>query len=429
MQGRADPRARNVTRLPAARGGAMLARQAGTDARMSLDALQSLALAAAILLAGRALNRRIGVLAHYNIPQPITGGLAFALLATVLHATTGFSLDISGVLRGPLLLAFFATVGLAADLGRLRAGGPKLVVFLAVVGPYLALQNVFGTALALALDQHPLMGLLGGSVTLVGGHGTGAAYARIFAETHRLTGASEVAMAAATVGLVAGGVLAGPVAQYLLRRTGTREPMGAGETAAGPATPAPVTTDAAVVTVALISFCIVAGSAAAAATAAWPIKLPDFVWCLFCGVLVRNLVAPAVRLPVDDGAVDLLGGIALALFLAMAMSAVRLWELAELAGPLMLILAAQAMLAAAYAALVVWRVMGRDYEAVVISAGFYGFALGATATAIANMQAIAGRHGPAPIAFLVVPLTGAFFIDLMNAIVLSGALSLPIFAP
>ncbi|MGG5818928.1 sodium/glutamate symporter [Falsiroseomonas sp. HW251] len=396
---------------------------------MSLDPLQSLALAAAILLVGRALNRRVGVLARYNIPQPITGGLAFALLATLLHATTGFAFEVSVALRGPLLLAFFATVGLAADLGRLKAGGPKLVIFLLVVGPYLALQNIVGTALALLLDQHPLMGLLGGSITLVGGHGTGAAYARIFTETHELTGAAEVAMAAATVGLVAGGVLAGPVAQYLLRRTGTRDAVGPGETAAGAAVPAPVSTDAAVVTVALIAFCIVAGSALAAATAAWPIRLPDFVWCLFCGVLVRNLIAPAVGLPVDDGAIDLLGGIALALFLAMAMSAVQLWELADLAGPLMLILAAQAALAAVYAAVVVWRVMGRNYEAVVISAGFYGFALGATATAIANMQAVVGRHGPAPVAFLVVPLTGAFFIDLMNAVLLSGALSLPLFAP
>lgn len=396
---------------------------------MTLDALQSLALAAGILLLGRALNRRIGVLARYNIPQPITGGLAFALLAFALHAGAGFDIGVDGTLRGPLLLAFFATVGLAADLGRLRAGGPKLVLFLAVVGPYLALQNLTGTALALALDQHPLMGLLGGSITLVGGHGTGAAYARIFTETHQLSGASEIAMAAATVGLVMGGVVAGPVAQVLLRRVGARPAVGAGETAAGAAVPAPVSTDAAVVTFALISFCLVAGSMLAEATAGWPLKLPDFVWCLFVGVLVRNAIAPAVRLPLDDGALDLLGGLALALFLAMAMSTVRLWELAQLAGPLLVILAAQAAVAAAYAMLVVFRVMGRDYEAAVISAGFYGFSLGATATAIANMQAVVGRYGPAPVAFLIVPLTGAFFIDLMNAIVLTGALSLPIFAP
>jgi ESS family glutamate:Na+ symporter len=396
---------------------------------MELDALQSVALAAAILLLGRALNRHVPALARYNIPQPISGGLAFAVLVGALFMATGTTVSVDTALRGPLLLGFFACVGLAADLGRLKHGGPKLVLFLAVVAPYLMLQNLAGTALAIALDQHPVMGLLGGSVTLVGGHGTGAAYARIFTETHNLTAASEVAMAAATVGLVMGGVLAGPVARVLLRWSGARPTDAAGETAAGPATPSPVSNDATVVTFAMICFCIVLGSALSAATAHWPIKLPDFVWTLFVGVLTRNLLAPAVRLPVDDGAVDLLGGLSLALFLAMAMSTVRLWELASLAGPLLVILAAQAAIAALYCALVVWRVMGRDYEAVVIAAGFYGFALGATATAIANMAAIVGRHGPAPVAFLIVPLTGAFFIDLMNALVLTGALSLPIFAP
>lgn len=396
---------------------------------MTLDSMQSFALAAAILLLGRALNQRVPVLARYNIPQPITGGLAFAVLVALLHAKAGITIAIDGALRGPLLLAFFATVGLSADLRRLSAGGPRLVLFLGLVGPYLVLQNLAGTALALALDQHPLMGLLGGSVTLVGGHGTGAAYAALFAESHALVAASEIAMAAATVGLVAGGVLAGPVANLLLRRSHVRSAEGAGVSAAGPALPAPVSSDAAVRALATIALCMVAGVALSAATDHWPVKLPDFVWCLFCGVVARNLVAPALDAPPDEGAVNLLGGLALALFLAMAMSTVRLWELAALAGPLLLILAAQALIAALYAALVVWRVMGRDYEAVVTTAGFYGFALGATATAIANMQAVTGRYGPAPLAFLIVPLTGAFFIDLLNALVLTGALSLPVFAP
>ena len=402
---------------------------AGTGERVqvTLNTLQSLALAAAILLLGRFLNRTFAILSHYNIPQPISGGLAFAAIAAVLHYAADFYIGISGTLRGPLLLAFFTTVGLAADFGRLRAGGPKLVVFLAVVVPYVMLQNVAGTALAIALDQHPLVGLLGGSVTMVGGHGTGAAYAQIFTETHNLVGASEMALAAATLGLVAGGVFGGPVAQFLLRRGGAVATAGPAHTAAGPATPAPVETESAIVTVALIVFCLMAGTYLAALAADWPLKLPDFLWCLFAGVLVRNLIAPAVRVTVDDGSVELFGGIALALFLAMTMSTLRLWELATLAGPLMLILAAQAALAALYAIVVVYRVMGRDYEAVAMTAGFYGFTMGATATAIANMQAIAGRYGPAPVAFLIVPLTGAFFIDLINALVLTGSLALPVF--
>lgn len=391
---------------------------------MTLDSTGTLALAAAILLAGRFLNAGIAPLARYNIPQPISGGLAFALLAAGLHAWSGLVIETSAVLRGPLLLAFFASVGLSADLGRLRQGGPKLMLFLACVVPFLIAQNALGTGVAILLDQHPLIGLIGGSVTLVGGHGTGAAYARIFEETHSLAGVMGLAMASATIGLVLGGVVGGPVAQYLLRG---RAPMAAGGVAAATETVEPATTEGAIVTTCLVLFCLLLGGWMAWLTQGAPIALPDFLWCLFAGVLVRNLAAPMIRLPVSDASVDLVGSMALALFLAMTMATIRLWELAALAGPLMVIVAAQACFAVIYAVLVVYRMMGRDYEAAVATAGFLGFSMGATATAIANMQAVAGRYGPAPVAFLVVPLTGAFFIDLANALVLTGGLSLPVF--
>jgi ESS family glutamate:Na+ symporter len=284
--------------------------------------------------------------------------------------------------------------------------------------------------MALLLDQHPLIGLVGGSVTLVGGHGTGAAYARILEDTHSLAGVMGLAMASATIGLVLGGVVGGPVAQFLLRG---RVPAAAGGAAAAGGTavaadaPEPATTEGVIVTTCLVLFCLLAGGWLAQATQSLPVALPDFLWCLFAGVLVRNLVAPAIRLPVSDSAVDLVGSTALALFLAMTMATIRLWELAALAGPLMAIVAAQAAFAVLYGILVVYRAMGRDYEAAVATAGFLGFSMGATATAIANMQAVANRYGPAPVAFLVVPLTGAFFIDIANALVLTFALTLPVF--
>lgn len=395
---------------------------------MTLDSTSTLALAAAILLAGRFLNAGIAPLARYNIPQPISGGLAFALLAAGLHAWSGTVVETTGTLRGPLLLAFFASVGLSADLRRLRQGGPKLLLFLACVVPFLVLQNLVGTTVAIALDQHPLMGLLGGSVTLVGGHGTGAAYARIFEDTHSLVGVMGLAMAAATVGLVLGGVVGGPVAQFLMRGKAAGAPAApAGPAlAAEPKTPPP-TTEAVIVTMCLLLLCLLLGGWLARLTAAAPVALPDFLWCLFAGVLVRNLLAPGIGLPISDGAVDMVGSTALALFLAMTMATIRLWELAALAGPLLAIVGAQAVFSVLYATLVVHRVMGRDYEATVMTAGFIGFSMGATATAIANMQALAGRYGPAPVAFLVVPLTGAFFIDLANALVLTGVITLPIF--
>lgn len=394
---------------------------------MTLDPIQTLALAAAILLLGRFLNRRVALLARYNIPQPISGGLAFAVVATGLHLGLNFDFEVSGQLRGPLLLAFFSTVGLAADLGRLRAGGPRLILFLCCVVPFLAVQNAAGVMMALPLGQHPLVGLLGGSVTLVGGHGTGAAYAQIFTETHALAGAAGMAMAAATCGLILGGVMGGPVAQFLLKRQRIEAMAGPQATAAGPDVPAPVTTEATIVTVALIMFCLLVGGWLASLTTDLPVALPDFLWCLFTGVVIRNAIAPLVRLEISDAAVDLVGGIALALFLAMTMTTLRLWELASLAGPLLLIVGGQVVVAVLYGVLVVHRLMGRGYEATVMTAGFLGFSMGATATAIANMQAVSGRYGPAPVAFLVVPLTGAFFIDLANALVLTGALALPVF--
>lgn len=391
---------------------------------MTLDSTGTLALAAAILLAGRFLNAGIAPLARYNIPQPISGGLAFALLAAGLHAWWGITVDTSASLRPPLLLAFFASVGLSADLGRLRKGGPKLVLFLCCVVPFLMLQNVVGTGMALLLDQHPLIGLIGGSVTLVGGHGTGAAYARIFEETHSLAGVMGLAMAAATIGLVLGGVVGGPVAQFLLRG---HAPVAKGLAEAAKDAAEPATTEGAIVTTCLVLFCLLLGGWMASLTQGLPVALPDFLWCLFAGVIVRNAIAPAIRLPVSDASVDLVGSTALALFLAMTMATIRLWELAALAGPLMAIVAAQAGFAVVYAILIVYRAMGRDYEAAVATAGFLGFSMGATATAIANMQAVSNRYGPAPVAFLVVPLTGAFFIDLANALVLTGALTLPVY--
>ena len=399
---------------------------------MTLDSIQTLALAAAILMLGRLLNRAIPLLARYNIPEPITGGLAWAGCTAALFLASGTEIAVSGVLRGPLLLAFFTTIGLGADLRRLRQGGPALAVFLLCVVPFLAVQNAAGVGLAMALDQHPLVGLLGGSVTMVGGHGTGAAYAQIFSDTHNLVGAPGMALAAATCGLILGGVVGGPVAQFLLR--GHRPPAGgAADTATAPvraeatAAPEAVTGESTLVTLALIAFCLLAGGALAEAARSAPVALPDFLWCLFAGIAVRNAIAPVLKIRISDPSVDVLGSLSLALFLAMTMATLKLWELATLAAPLMIILAVQVGVAVLYATLVVYRAMGRNYEAAVMTAGFLGFSMGATATAIANMQAVSGRYGPAPKAFLVVPLTGAFFIDIANALVLTGALALPVF--
>lgn len=390
---------------------------------MSLDPMQSLLLALACLLGGGVLNRRVGFLAQYNIPAPVTGGLVFAAAVSLAGATTDASIELNTVLKPVLLLMFFGAVGLGADLGRLAQGGRALVRFLLLLLPFIVLQNLLGLAMATALDLHPLFGLVAGSITQVGGHGTGAAYAERFAEVHNLQSVMELSMTAATVGLIVGGIVAGPVAQFLISRHRLAGMARADADLHAVETIAPLGTGAMTLALAGTLLALVAGRTVAEATAALPLTIPSFLWCMVIGVAVRNLL-PLAGVRFDDRATELLASVSLGLFLVMTMMTLDLVEVALSSGPLLLILAVQATLIAVFAVLVTFRVMGRDYESAVSSAAFVGFAMGSTATAIANMQAVTARYGAAPMAYLVVPLVGAFFVDLINAGVLTAFLSL-----
>jgi ESS family glutamate:Na+ symporter len=311
-----------------------------------------------------------------------------------------------------------------------------LVRFLAVVVALLVLQNVLGIALAMAFGVDPLFGLLGGSVSLAGGHGTGAAWGAVFTEHHGLQSATEAAIACATFGLIMGGILGGPVAQHLMKRIGTQ----AGDAAAGasgtatpdpyafeePKAEQPTTPGAFINTLTLIAISLAVGEALSGLIAGTAFELPTFVCVLFVGVLLANGLTLIGR-PVAEHAVALIGNVSLALFLAMALMTLRLWDLAALALPVFTILAAQTLLMVVYAIFVTFRVMGANYDAVVLSAGHCGFGLGATPTAIANMQAVTARFGHSHLAFLVVPMVAAFFIDIANAITIKLFLMLPVF--
>jgi len=275
------------------------------------------------------------------------------------------------------------------------------------------------------LDLHPIFGLVGGSITLVGGHGTGAAYAERFAEVNNLQSVMELSMTVATIGLIIGGIIAGPVAEYLITRFKVR-----GQAAAARATTdeaersLPITTVGTIGALAGIFAAVVAGQWLAARFAGGAITIPGFLWCMMIGVAIRNLV-PFVGIRTDDRASDLISGVCLSLFLVMTMMALDLVEVALSAGPFLVMIAAQVVFIVLYAVYVCFRFMGRDYEAAVTSAAFIGFNMGSTATAMANMQAITAKYGPAPQSYLIVPLAGAFFIDLMNAFVLTFVLALP----
>ncbi|MFM0603206.1 sodium/glutamate symporter [Paraburkholderia sediminicola] len=411
---------------------------------MNVGIYGTLVTASLVLLLGNRLVGWIPLLRSYTIPEPVAGGLLVAIVLLILRMTSQIEVRFDTALQTPLMLAFFATIGLNANLASLKSGGPLLLRFLGLVIGLLILQNAVGIALTYVLGIDPLYGLLVGSITLSGGHGTGAAWSKVFAEHHGLQSATEAAIACATFGLVMGGILGGPVARMLMRQVVSKDVAPAGRPAGSngesqnnsPAEPPlafeepkaeQATTPAAFIeTLALIAISLAAGDALSKILAGTAIELPTFVCVLFVGVVLSNALG-LVGKPVIDHAVALLGNVSLALFLAMALMTLKLWDLASLALPVVSLLVAQTILMALYAIFVTFRVMGRNYDAVVLASGHCGFGLGATPTAIANMQAVTARFGHSHLAFLVVPMVGAFFIDIANAIVIKGFLALPIF--
>ena len=391
---------------------------------VQLGVPSTLAIAALVLILGRTLVGRIGVLRKYSIPEAVAGGLVADLVVTALHAL-GLQISFDTSLQPGLMLAFFATIGLGADARMLAKGGIALMLFVACVIGMLIVENVIGVGVATALRIDPLIGLIAGSVTMAGGHGTGAAWGQRFADLFGLTEAPVVGLAAATFGLIMGGIIGGPLATRLIRGLQARgAPLGgpAGDVLAHDDAEAQdaFSAERLTVTIALIAASVAVGSALARTTVNPVFTLPPFVWTLFVGALLRNALALLRVHEIDGWAVSFTGTVALSLFLATALMSLRLWEIASVALPMLVILVLQAVGVALYTSLVTFRVMGSNYEAAVLVAGQCGFGLGATPTAIANLQAICARYGAAPQAFILVPVVGAFLIDIANAIVISG---------
>ncbi|MEQ1963270.1 sodium/glutamate symporter [Xenorhabdus khoisanae] len=396
-----------------------------------LDVYGTLVAATLVLLLGRKLVQSVSFLEKYTIPEPVAGGLLVALVLLAIKQTTGWEVGFDLSLQEPLMLTFFATIGLNANLASLRAGGKLLFLFICVIVGLLLVQNTVGIVLAKMLGLDPLMGLLAGSITLSGGHGTGAAWGKVFTERYGFENATEVAMACATFGLVLGGLIGGPVARFLVRNTKTpglsTEDTELPTAFEKPYTGRLITPLVMVETIAMISICLLAGSFIEKQLQGTAFELPTFVCVLFVGVILSNGLSWLGFYRVFDRAVSVLGNVSLSLFLAMALMSLKLWQLASLALPMLIILVVQTVVMALYAVFVTYRVMGKNYDAAILSAGHCGFGLGATPTAIANMQAITDRFGPSHVAFLLVPMAGAFFIDIVNAAVIKLYLLLPVF--
>jgi glutamate:Na+ symporter, ESS family len=404
-----------------------------------LDIISTVALAGVVLFLGYGLRRAIPVLARVNLPAPVVGGFLVAVAMTVAHGSGLQLLKFDTTLQTPLQNAFFTSIGFAASLQLLRTGGPLVLRFFLFAAVVAVLQNVLGAAVAVAVGQPPLLGVLAGSVTLTGGPATGLAFAPLFEEAG-VTGAATVAIMAAMVGIVCGGLIGSPIATRLIERGRVPLPASGGtpqkidpatrvveSQVPEPPVAAPSGEDPeAYILLKHLAVMLVAmwlGGFVSRAITGTGWTLPSYIGAMLVAAVFRNLDDFLGVFGLSQQTLDDLGTVALSLFLAMALMTLRLWELANLAVPLTIILLAQVALVAIVAAFVVPTLMGRDYESIVMAGGFIGFMLGTTANAMANMSALVERYGPAPKAFLTVPLVGAFFIDFVNAVLITACLN------
>jgi ESS family glutamate:Na+ symporter len=383
--------------------------------------------AVAVWFIGTFVNNRISLLKRYSIPVAVTGGILFSIAVTVMRSAFDLTISLNLELRDLLLLVFFTTIGLSARFRVLLGGGKALVILLVAAASLLFLQNTAGILSALAFGAHPAYGLFGGSVSLAGGHGTAIAWGAI-AEDAGLKAAKEVGLAFATFGLVAGGIVGGPITEFLIKRHGlkgtgpARFVSGAEEEVAPTAQP-PL--EHALATIMLIAICVEVGAVVNGFFAHRGITVPGFLTAMMIGIAIGNFCDTA-KIKLNATAIERGGEISLQLFLCMSLMSMQLWTVAEALGPIATVLALQVLVITLFGVFVVFRLMGRDYDAAVIVGGFTGLGLGATPVGIANMTAVTNKHGPSQKAFLVIPLVGAFFIDIVNALIVKFFIGLPI---
>lgn len=398
---------------------------------IKLDMIATLALAILLLLFGRVLVNRISILGRFCIPAPVAGGLLFSILMLVLQQSGLLLVKMDTLLQVPFSLAFFTTIGLIASLRLVKQGGKLLLVYWFFCALLSLMQNLIGTSLAQVLGIDPLLGVLMGAVSMEGGHGAAGAFGPEV-EAMGVYGATAVAMAAATFGLVSGGLIGGPMAKHLLNKYNLHSTELEDVAVEGVATEGSASAKAETSTaeeseyvtneVSAHSFLLHSGVIAICMSvglwvASWlkgslGIALPSYVGAMFFAVILRNLNDQLKIVKLHTPTINLIGDVCLGVFLSMALMTLKLWELVDLAIPMLVVLGAQVLFMILYCLYVVFPMLGRSYDAVIMCAGMAGHGLGATPNAMANMKAVTEKYGPSTKAFLIVPLCGAFLIDL-----------------
>lgn len=388
---------------------------------LRLDMVATTTLAAILLMSGYAIRRRVRFLEKFCIPAPVVGGLLFAVLAWILRSAGVLSFSLDTSLQMPFMIAFFACVGYGGSFRLLKAGGKSLAVFLVLCWVISVCQNAIGVGMAKLLGINPVLGVMAGAVSLTGGHGNAAAFGPE-AEALGVAGATTVAVAAATYGLIIGSLSGGPVGRFLINRNDV--PISTSEVGIDSRMYERATEKKGEITamstmrhMTVVGIFMVCGGLFTMAVKALKIPnfaLPGYVGAMFVAIIFRNVNDGLKLVEMDTAAVDFIKEIGLGFFLTMAIMALRIWELADLAIPLIVILAVQTIFVFLYIFLLVWPLLRRDYDAAVMSAGFTGVGLGVTATAVASMSVVGERYKlQSTKAMLVVPLCCAVFIDIV----------------
>lgn len=386
---------------------------------LQVDMIATLAMAICLLLLGYKLRKKVTFFERFCIPAPVIGGLLFAIIVLILKMSNIITIQLDTTFQSPFMIAFFTTVGLGGSLKLLKKGGIFLIIYWLLSGALAIFQNIIGVVFAKVTGLHPMLGIMAGAVSMEGGHGAAAAFG-VTAENMGFTGASTVALSAATFGLIAGGLIGGPIARYLIEKNNLkpeeadsleletyRELAATGEKSE-------ITSNLMFVHIALITVCMTVGAMASGwFSEAIDFALPGYVGAMFIAVIFRNINDQVKIVKLDQHLIDLIGNISLGTFLSMALMNLKLWELFDLAIPMFVILVAQVTFIAIYCIFICFPLLGKGFDGAIMSAGMAGHGLGATPNAIANMGAVTEKYGPSPRAFLVVPLVGAVLIDIV----------------
>jgi ESS family glutamate:Na+ symporter len=397
---------------------------------VELDSFVAYTIGIIVYFVGLRMTGRIEFLRSYNIPEPVTGGILASLVALLIFVVFDIEVKYDLHIRDVLLVYFFTTIGINARISDLVAGGKPLLILLLLTLVYIVLQDVVGVATAVAIGQPAAVGVITGSASLIGGHGTSIAWAPEIAANHGVPNALEMGVASATLGLVIASLLGGPIAKYLLKKHDLSGDSSEDNVVGIPhenENTETINHTSIMRVILVIHIAVIIGYGLNEVINEIGIKLPLFVSCLLVAIFMSNLVPlilPKLIWPSRSKALALVSDFSLGLFIAMSLMGMQLWAIADLAGPLLLLLTLQAVVAVVFTVFILFRLMGGDYQAAVLSAGFAGFSLGATPTAIANMTAVTKTHGPAPTAFIILPLVGAFFVDIANSFIIQFFLGL-----